>query len=192
MNSSEVLKGFSRKLFEGFFSETFSANNRFQMATSKTKSDAMLLKYVEENPGDDWTLVGRAVGMKPKTAKARWKTLVQRPIILPWSAEEDRLIIALYEALGQHWSQIGHILGTGRDTIAVRDRWKKLMKQRDREWGKYVAEEEEEEEEKSEPEAKQEEEEELFSPIPVNPEDPLEDLDWRGFVFPPLSSESDE
>jgi hypothetical protein len=76
----------------------------------------------------------------------------------------------------------GHSEPTGRDTIAVRDRWKKLMKESEKQ----------EEEEKSEPEGKQEEEEELFSPIPINSEDPLEDLDWRGFVFPPLSSESDE
>jgi myb proto-oncogene protein len=78
-------------------------------------------------PNEPWTLlVQRMPGFNLRQLRERWcNYLCPKLKTTPWTAEEDRQLMQLYETIGCHWGIIGAHMG-GRAAPDIKNRFQSL------------------------------------------------------------------
>ncbi|KAH9114458.1 hypothetical protein AeMF1_011481 [Aphanomyces euteiches] len=93
--------------------------------------DDLLLKLVQESSSVNWAdiskrIEGRTYEQHAKQCRERWKNHLDPTINKgPYKSEEDMILMAAYEELGNRWTQIAERL-QGRTEDSVKMRWKVL------------------------------------------------------------------
>jgi hypothetical protein len=100
-----------------------------------TKDEDLKLRSLVESLGpNSWDeIAGYFPGRCGRQCRDRYKNyLVDSLVTVPWTAEEDRIVIQKFHQIGPKWVEIGKVL-RGRSGNSVKNRWhKRLCKLDDR------------------------------------------------------------
>ncbi|GBG30661.1 Transcription factor MYB3R-2 [Hondaea fermentalgiana] len=99
------------------------------------EEDNMLRSLVDESGSTSWVAVAKYIpGRTAKQCRERWSLNLDPSINRgPWTAEEDKHLLALHEQLGNKWAEIsGHM--EGRTENAVKTRYKSIVRAMQKQW----------------------------------------------------------
>ncbi|EAX86926.1 Myb-like DNA-binding domain containing protein [Trichomonas vaginalis G3] len=111
-------------------SEKKLRSNHTPKAKWSYKEDQRLIEAIKKYGFIKWNEIAKIVGgsRNGKQCRERWRFALSPDINnSPWNAEEDALLIKLYEKYGNKWSTIARFLD-GRSAIKVKNRLKTLTK----------------------------------------------------------------
>lgn len=112
-------------------------------AWTKEEDEALLASVKSLGDYPAWVKVAESVpGRSPKQCRERWHLnldpSIQDPSVVPWTNEEDEMIIALQRKMGNQWANISGELkleiGLHRTENAVKNRFKSLQRLREKMW----------------------------------------------------------
>lgn len=92
------------------------------------EEDARLRELVAEqdrlsNSNTRWASIGAAMNRLGKQARERWINALDPSIRREaWTAEEDRIVLEAYRAMGSRWKEIARLLN-GRTENMIKNRW---------------------------------------------------------------------
>jgi hypothetical protein len=89
-----------------------------------TVEDELLAELVDEYEQHNWSLVASQLpGRNSKQCRERWWNQLRPDVSrAPWTAEEDALILAVQQSVGNKWAAIAREL-PGRTDNMVKNRW---------------------------------------------------------------------
>ena len=92
--------------------------------------DFRLTQLVQLHGQDKWeTIAFFMEGRSARACRERWKLFLTPGLINgPWSHEEDKLLIQLYNEIGPKWKQISAYFN-GRSECNIKNRWTRHLKQ---------------------------------------------------------------
>lgn len=106
--------------------------SQFEGSTSRKRftpeEDRILKEYVDSGEGHTWEDIARA--LTGRTARQCWDRyhnyLCKNIKKEKWTADEDALIISMYNRIGSKWTKIAAMLD-GRSGNNVKNRWHKYL-----------------------------------------------------------------
>ncbi|XP_047306748.1 transcription factor MYB73-like [Impatiens glandulifera] len=79
-----------------------------------------------------WSVISRSIpGRNPSSCRNRWlKQLSPEVNHLPFTPEEDQLILEMHADMGNKWTEMARLLDNGRTDNSVKNRWHSTLKRR--------------------------------------------------------------
>ena len=102
--------------------------------TSKNKftkeEDEILVRLVNQLGTSHWEAIAAQIpGRSARQCRDSWNHYLTPNINqMPWTIEEDRRLLTLYQMIGAHWAKIGEKF-SGRTSVSVKNRWRRLHRQ---------------------------------------------------------------
>ena len=96
--------------------------------------DAMLLRLVQRyntTRTKRWTYVAKVLGTGRigKQCRDRYLNHIGPGVVkTPWTPEEDELVIAAQQRLGNSWTRIAEFIGNGRPPNGIKNRWNSCLR----------------------------------------------------------------
>jgi hypothetical protein len=93
--------------------------------------DVILSQLVEEHGTGDWMTISRKmVGRKARQCRERWDNYLSPDVRNgPWTMEEEKQLLDLYDSMGAKWKQIATFFNA-RTEINVKSRWQLIQRRR--------------------------------------------------------------
>ena len=94
------------------------------------EEDEALLDWVEKQGAHDWSLIAEHIeGRVGKQCRERYFNHLAPDVRKEaWRTEEDDKIIHFHHLVGNKWTNISHMLGNGRSSNAIKNRWHSSLK----------------------------------------------------------------
>jgi hypothetical protein len=91
--------------------------------------DEQIRHWVQQHGEDKWNRIAEQLpGRTVRQCRERWFSYLSPHVVNgPWTADEDRLLLAKAEELGHHWKVLESLF-PGRTNINIKHHWRQLMK----------------------------------------------------------------
>lgn len=94
------------------------------------EDDSLILEHVRKNGPYNFVKLEQLIGKKHRQIRERWLTHLSREVSkIPWSNDEDEILIRKQRECGTNWGLITLSL-PGRSDICCKNRWCMLMRER--------------------------------------------------------------